>query len=395
MDAAGSITDGAEGVDAASIEDAIAALCARFGDDYWLRCDEEARFPAEFHRAVAEGGWLGVAMPPAHGGAGLGISQAAVMMRAVAESGAGMTGASAIHMNIFGLQPVVEYGTEAQKRRFLPPLIAGEEKACFAVTEPDAGLDTSRIRTVAERSGDGYVITGRKIWISTARVADRALILARTTPREEAARPTDGMSLFYCGLDPAHVEISTIRKMGRHGVDSNMLFLDALPVPEEDRIGAEGQGFRHLLHGLNPERILIAAEAVGLGRAALRRAAGYAASREVFGRPIGVNQGIQHPLARCWMELEAANLMTMRAAALFDSGAPCGLEANSAKYLAAEACFTACETAVTTHGGMGYAAEYHVERYLRECLIPRIAPVSPHMILNFVAEKALGLPRSY
>ncbi len=384
-----------EGLDSASIESAVAALCSRFGDAYWLRCDQEARFPDEFHRAIADGGWLGIAIPEDHGGTGLGISEAAVMMRAVAESGAGMTGASAIHMNIFGLQPVVACGTEDQKRRYLPPLIAGTEKACFAVTEPDAGLDTSRIQTFAERSGEGYLLTGRKIWISTAQQADRALVLARTTPREKAARPTDGMSLFYCRLDPAHVEIRTIRKMGRHGVDSNMVFLDGLPVPAEDRIGEEGQGFRHLLHGLNPERILIGAEAVGLGRAALRRAAGYATQREVFGRPIGVNQGIQHPLARCWMELEAANLMVMRAAALFDAGKPCGLEANAGKYLAAEAAFSACETAVMTHGGMGYAAESHVERYLRECLIPRLAPVSPQMILNFVAEKALGLPRSY
>jgi acyl-CoA dehydrogenase len=382
-------------LDHATIATAIAELCARFGDDYWLNCDADARFPIEFHRAIADAGWLGIAMPEAYGGAGLGISEAAVMMRAVAEAGAGMTGASAIHMNIFGLQPVVAVGTEDQKRRFLPPLITGAEKACFAVTEADAGLDTSHIRTRADRTSGGYLVSGRKIWASTALVADRALILARTTAREDVVRPTDGMSLFYAPLDPAHVEIRPIRKMGRHGVDSNLVYFDALPVSEADRIGEEGNGFRHLLHGLNAERILIAAEAVGLGRAAVRKASTYAVQREVFGRPIGVNQGIQHPLARCWMELEAADLMVMRAAALHDAGQPCGLEANSAKYLAAEAAFSACETAVMTHGGMGYAAEYHVERYLRECLIPRIAPISPQMILNFVAEKALGLPRSY
>jgi acyl-CoA dehydrogenase len=376
-----------------AIRDAVARLCDRFGERYWLEHDRSGEFPADFHRAIAQAGWLGIAMPEAYGGAGLGITEAALMMQTVSESGAGFSGASAVHMNIFGLNPVVVFGRDEQKRRWLPPLIRGEEKACFAVTEPNAGLDTAAIETTARREGDRYVLRGRKIWTSTAQVADRMLILARTAPA--AAKPTDGLSLFYTGLDRGRVEVREIEKMGRKAVDSNMLFIEELPVPVEDRIGEEGRGFEYLLHGLNPERILIAAEAVGLGRAALKRAVSYANERVVFDRPIGQNQAIQHPLARGWMELEAANLMTFKAAALYDRGAPCGAEANAAKYLAAEACFRTCEQAVLTLGGMGYAKEYHVERYLREAMIPRLAPVSPHLILCYIAEKALGLPKSY
>jgi acyl-CoA dehydrogenase len=379
----------------AATRDLVEKVCAPFDDGYWLARDQDAQFPHAFYRAVADAGLLGIAMPEAFGGSGLGIAEAAVMMQAIAESGAGMGGASAVHMNIFGLNPVVVFGTEEQKARMLPPLIRGEEKACFAVTEPDAGLNTTQLKTRAERRGNAYVIRGQKVWISTAQVADRALILARTTPLDAVKRKTDGLSLFYTRLDRSRVEVRAIDKMGRHAVDSNLVFFDDLPVPLEDRIGEEGDGFRIILHGLNPERILIAAEAVGLGRAALRRAAAYAKERIVFDRPIGRNQAIQHPLAKAWMELEAANLMAMKAASLYDGGAECGIEANSAKYLAAEAAFAACEAAVLTHGGMGYSAEYHVERYLRECFIPRIAPVSPHMILNFIAERALGLPKSY
>jgi acyl-CoA dehydrogenase len=298
-------------------------------------------------------------------------------------------------MNIFGLNPVVVFGTEAQKSRMLPPLIRGEHKACFAVTEPDAGLNTAEIRTKAERKDGGYVVSGQKIWISTAQVADKIMLLARTTPFDRVGRKTDGMSLFYTDLDRAKVEARVIHKMGRHAVDSNMLFIDGLDIPDDDRIGAEGDGFRMILHGLNPERILIGAEAVGIGRAAVRRATDYAKERKVFDRQIGQNQAIQHPLAKCWMQIEAANLVVMKAAALYDAGEDCGVEANAGKYLAAEAAAVACETAVLTLGGMGYSAEYHVERYLRESYVPRIAPITPHMILNFVAEKALGLPRSY
>ncbi|MEX0958365.1 MAG: acyl-CoA dehydrogenase family protein [Burkholderiales bacterium] len=380
--------------DQQSIVDSVARLCERFDAQYWLDRDREGGFPEDFHRAVAEAGWLGIAMPEAFGGAGLGITEAALMMQTISESGAGFSGASAVHMNIFGLNPVVVFGSDEQRQRWLPPLIAGREKACFAVTEPDAGLNTANIKTAGERRGDDYILRGQKIWISTAQVADKMLILARTSPAK-AGKPTDGLSLFYTDLDRKHVEVREIEKMGRKAVDSNMLFIEKLPVPARDRIGEEGKGFDCILHGLNPERILIAAEAVGLGRAALRRAVGYANERVVFDRPIGQNQSIQHPLARCWMELEAANLMVFKAAALYDQGKPCGAEANAAKYLAGEACFHACEQAMLTHGGMGYAKEYHIERYLREAMIPRLAPVSPQLILCFIAEKVLGLPKSY
>jgi acyl-CoA dehydrogenase len=381
--------------DQQEIRAAVSRLCERFGDAYWLEKDEVGGFPHEFHRAMADGGWLGIAMPEAYGGSGLGITEAAVLMQAVAESGAGFSGASAIHMNIFGLHPVVVFGSDEQKQRFLPPLIAGREKTCFAVTEPDAGLDTTHLKTRAVREGDHYVVSGRKIWTSTAQVAEKMLILVRTTPLEQAARPSLGMTLFYTDLDRSAVEVREIPKMGRKAVDSNLLFIDGLRVPAEDRIGEEGKGFHYILHGMNPERILIAAEAVGLGRAALGRAARYAKERVVFGRPIGQNQAIQHPLAERWIELEAAELMVLRAAAAYDRGEEAGAYANAAKHCAAEAGFRACETAIMTHGGMGYAREYHVERYFREIQIARIAPVSPQLILSFIAERVLGLPKSY
>ncbi len=325
-------------------------------------------------------------MPEAYGGAGLGISEAAVMMQAIAESGAGFSGASAVHMNIFGLNPVVVYGDEEQKRRWLPPLIAGKERACFAVTEPNTGLNTRELKTKAIRQGNKYSVSGQKVWISTAQVAEKILLLARADA---------GLTLFYTDLDRRHVEVREIEKMGRHAVDSNQVFFDGLPVPEADRIGEEGKGFEYILHGMNPERILIAAELVGLGRCAVARAAKYAKERIVFDRPIGQNQAIQHPLAANWMALEAANLMAFKAASLYDAGKPCGAEANAAKYLAGEACFHACEQAVMTFGGFGYAAEYHVERYLRESFVGRIAPVSRELILCFIAERVLGLPKSY
>jgi acyl-CoA dehydrogenase len=381
--------------DQQAIRDAVVKICARFSDDYWLARDRDGGFPSDFHRAFADDGWLGVCMPQQYGGAGLGVTEAALMMQAVAESGAGLSGASALHMNIFGLNPVVVFGTDEQKRRVLPPLIAGKDKACFAVTEPNAGLDTLKLKTKAVRDGDRYILSGQKIWISTAQVANKMLILARTTPFESVSRRTEGLSLFYTDLDRRYVDVREIPKMGRSAVDSNELFIDGLPVPVADRLGEEGRGFEYILHGMNPERILIGAEAIGLGRAALRKAAAYANERIVFERPIGQNQAIQHPLAACWMQLEAANLMAFKAASLYDAGKPCGIEANTAKYLGGEAAFKACETAVMTHGGMGYAKEFHVERYLREALITRIAPVTPHMILCFIAEKALGLPKSY
>ncbi len=377
-----------------AVVEGVERICARFDAAYWRTADETASFPEAFVQALTEAGYLGIAMPSEVGGAGLGATEAAAMMQTIARSGAGFSGASAVHMNIFAPMPIAVFGTEAQKQRFLPALIKGDDRTCFAVTEPDAGLETARIKTQAVRDGDGYVISGRKIWTSAAQRATRALIVARTTAYD-AARPLDGLTLFYAPLDRSRVEIREIHKMGRAAVDSNMLFIDGLRVSEDERIGEEGAGFKCLLHGLNPERILIAAEAVGLGRAALAKAAAYANERVVFGRPIGQNQAIQHPLAKAWAALEAADLMVFKAAALYDAGQPCGVEANAAKYLAAEAAFEACETAVLVHGGMGYAKEYDVERYFRESMIARIAPVSRELILSFIAEKALGLPKSY
>jgi len=377
------------------IRDAILRICERFDADYWLEKDREGGFPADFHKALADAGWLGIAIPEAYGGSGLGITEAAVMMQAISESGAGMSGASAVHMNIFGLSPVVTFGSEAQKHRMLPPLIAGTDRACFAVTEPNTGLNTTQLKLRAERQGDHYVLNGAKTFISTASTVEKMLILARTTPLEDVKSKTEGLSLFYTDIDRNHVETREIDKMGRKAVDTNQVFIDNLKVAAGDRIGEEGKGFHYILHGMNAERILVAAEAVGLGRIALQRATQYAKERVVFNRQIGQNQGIQHPLAECWMELEAANLMMLNAAHMFDRGENCGAQANAAKYLAAEACHKACQTAVMTHGGFGYAKEYHVERYLRESYIPRIAPISPQLILCFIAEKVLGLPKSY
>jgi acyl-CoA dehydrogenase len=381
--------------DQQSIRDAILKLCSRFTDEYWLERDRQGAFPHDFVQSLMESGWLGIAMPTEYGGSGLGITEAAVMMQAIAESGACMAGASSVHIPVFSLQPVVLFGTAQQKERILPPVMCGEDRVCFAVTEPNVGLNTTELKTRAERHNGGYRVNGEKIWISTAQVANKMLLLARTTPRDQVKRKTEGLSLFYTSLDRSKIDVRLIHKMGRHAVDSNLLFIQDLWLPEEDRIGAEGEGFKIILHGLNPERILVAAEAIGIGRAAIARAARYARERIVFNRPIGMNQGIQHPLAKCWAQLEAANLMIMKAATLFDGGLECGVEANMGKYLAGEFAFEACHTAMLTLGGMGYAQEYHVERYLRECLIPRTAPISPHMILNFLAEKVLELPKSY
>jgi acyl-CoA dehydrogenase len=378
-----------------AICDEVQKACSPFDDDYWLERDRAGEFPFDFHRAMAEGGWLGITMPEEYGGAGLGATEAALMMHTVANSSGAMSAASAIHINIFGPHPIVVFGSEEQKQRWLPDLVQGTVKSCFGVTEPDAGLNTTAIKTRAVRTANGYQVDGKKVWTSTAQEADRIMLLTRTTPKEKCARPTDGMTLFYTNLDRDHCDVRTIPKMGRAAVDSCEVFIDALPVPEEDRIGEEGKGFGYLLHSLNPERILIAAEAIGIGRNALDRATSYARERVVFDRPIGQNQSIQHPLAQCWMELEAAWLMAMRAAILYDAGQPCGIEANSAKYLGGEAGFKACTQAVMTHGGMGYAREFHVERLMREVMIARLAPVSPQLILCYIAEKALGLPKSY
>jgi len=377
------------------IKDSIVKLCENFGPDYWLQRDNEGGYPEEFYQAMAKDGWLGIAMPEEYGGAGLGITEAAIMLQAIAQSGAALSGASAIHINVFGPHPIVVHGTPEQKQRWLVPLIKGEEKACFGVTEPDAGLNTAAIKTRAVWDGNKYVVNGRKMWTTTAQEAKKILLLARTTPREECKRRMDGISLFYTDLNRDHVEIREIAKMGRKAVDTNALFIDNLPVPKEDLIGEEGKGFYYLLDGLNPERILIAAEAIGIGRVALDRAARYARERVVFDRPIGQNQGIQHPLAEAWAKLAAVEALMFKAAWLYDTGQPCGAEANAAKYLAGEFGFEACERAVLTHGGMGYAKEFHVERYMREIMIARIAPISRELVLSYLAERVLDLPKSY
>jgi len=377
------------------IRESVSRLCQRFDDNYWLERDTDGAFPEDFCRAIADEGWMGIAMPEEYGGSGLGITEAAVMVQAITESGAANAGFAAIAIGIFGLNPVVVFGTEEQKQRWLPPVIQRKDIACFAVTEPNTGLDTTRLKTRAVRDGDHYVIDGRKIWTSTALQSNKMLLIARTKDESETDKPIDGLSLFYTDLDRDYVDIRPIDKMGRKCVDSNELFIDGLRIPKDHLIGEEGKGFRYLLHGLNAERILISASMVGLGRCALKRAADYARERVVFDRPIGMNQAIQHPLAASWAELESTNLMAFQAAALYDAGQECGREANAAKYLAGEAAFKACTNAVMTHGGMGYAKEFHVERYMRECLIHRLAPISPQLILSYLAERALDLPKSY
>jgi len=377
------------------IRDAVEKLCAQYGDEYWLARDRDHVFPEDFCQAIADNGFMGIAMPEEYGGAGLGITEAAILMQEISRSGAGNGGVSSVSLGIFGLNPVVKYGSHDQKARMLPPIIKREKRACFGVTEPNTGLDTTRLRTKAVLKGDRYVVHGQKTWTTTAQIADKILLIARTKDIGETKRPMDGLSLFYTDLDRSKVEVRRIPKMGREHVDSNQVFIDGLEIPVEDRIGEEGKGFRYLLDGINPERILIAAGLVGLGRVALEKAAAYARERVVFDRPIGMNQGIQHPLAINWAELEAANLMAFRAAQLYDRGEDAGAMANAAKYLAGEAAFKACTTAVTTHGGMGYAKEYHVERYFRECIIHRLAPITPHLALCYIAERVLGMPKSY
>ncbi len=378
-----------------AIKDAVDRTCAQFDDEYWSTTDETGQWPEAFTDAMAKGGWLGVAFPEEYGGAGLGLTEASIVMQAVTRSGAGFSGASAIHLNIFGPKPLEKFGTEEQRRESLPKIISGEEKMCFAVTEPNSGLDTSSLETKAERTNAGYTINGRKIWTTGAQRADKILIIARTTPKDQCAKPYLGLSLFYTDFNRDRIEANPIPKMGRKAVECNTLFIDGLDVPKEHLIGEEGAGFKYLLQGLNPERVLFAVEAIGLGFAALERASQYANERIVFGRPIGQNQGVAHPLAKCWAELSAAELLSYKAASLFDRGAECGAEANAAKYLGAEAGFHACEASVLAHGGMGYAKEYQVERFMREAMLARIAPVSREMILNFIAERVLGLPKSY
>ena len=381
--------------DQEAIREGVKAVCDRFGDEYWSACDTEKKFPFEFHKAMADGGWLGITMPEAFGGSNMGVTEAAIMMHEVSFSAGGYSAASALHLNLFGPHAVVVHGTPEQKERMLSPLIAGTDRACFGVTEPDAGLDTTSISTFATKVDGGYRVTGRKLWTSSGQVANKIVLLTRTTPKAECKKPTDGMTLFYTDLDKTQIEVRRIPKMGRNAVDSNATFIDDYFVPEADRIGEEGRGFHYILHSLNPERILVGIEAVGLGRGALARAANYARERTVFGRLIGENQGIQHPLAENWTYLESAYWMIMRAAYLYDAGLPCGAEANAGKFLGGRAAFDACTRAVMTHGGMGYATEYQVERLFRESILLRIAPITEQLILSFIAEKVLDLPKSY
>ncbi len=378
-----------------AIRDGVRAVVTKFGDDYWLERDEDGKFPFEFHRAMADGGWLGITMPEEYGGSGLGVIEAAIMMHEVASHGGGMAAASSVHINLFGPHPIVIKGTDEQKRRWVPRLVEGRDQVAFGFTEPDAGLNTTRIKTFAEKVPGGYLVRGQKVWTSTGRVANKIMLLTRTTKYEECRKPTDGITIFYTDFDRSKIEVRRIPKMGRKAVDSNAIFIDGLFIPEEDRIGEEGKGFGYILHSLNPERILLGAEAIGIGQDALRRAAKYAQERVVFDRPIGMNQGIQHPLAEKWMYLESAWLMAMKAAELYDTGQNCGAEANATKFLGARAGHDAAWQAIMTHGGMGYAKEFHVERLFREVSLVRLAPVTEQLILSFIAEKALGLPKSY
>ena len=379
--------------DQQSLIDGVQATLAPFDDAYWLDCDRTAAFPDAFVRAMADGGWLGIALPEEFGGAGLGVTEAALMMGEVARRG-GMSAASAIHMIIFGPKAIANFATPEQRERWLPDIIQGRVRTCFSVTEPNTGLDTTRLKTRAVRQGDRYTVNGRKVWTSTAQVADKIMLLARTADFDPAD-PAAGLSLFFTDLDRNAVDVRLIDKMGRAAVDTNELFIDNLNIPTDDLIGEEGQGFRYILSSLNPERILIAAEAVGIGLSALDRATQYAKDREVFARPIGQNQAIQHPLADGWARLQAAQLLALKAATLYDAGKPCGVEANAAKYLAAETGLDVCRQAIATHGGMGYAREFHVERLFREIMIPYLAPISQQLALCYVAERALGLPKSY
>jgi len=370
-------------------------LADPFDDDYWREHDEKHEFPWDFYNAFAEQGWIGIVVPQEYGGAGMGILHAAVLLGTVGHSAGVQNAASALHISIFGMGPVIHHGSPDLKRRYLPPTASGELHVSFGVTEDDAGTDTSRIRTFAKRDGSRWIVNGKKIWNTKAQQASKCLLLARTTPREECAKPLEGMTLFLADLDPNHVEIRPIDKCGRNAVNSNELFIHDLPVEDADVVGEVGQGFRCLLDGLNPERIVLAAESVGIGRQALDKAVHYAREREVFGRPIGMNQAIAHPLADSYSELEAAETLWQKAAWAFDEGHEVGALANMAKLRASEAAFRACDRAVQTFGGMGYAKECNVERYWRESRMSRIAPISNEMILNFVSEHVLGLPRSY
>ena len=377
------------------IRDAIKKICQDYPDDYWLKCDNEHTFPWDFYNTLAEAGWIGIAIPEAYGGSGRGITEASIVLEEVAASGAAMNGCSGIHLSIFGMHPVVKYGSDVMKQKYLPRVANGDLHVAFGVTEPDAGTDTSSIKTAARIEGDQYVVRGRKVWTTKALDSERVLLLVRTQARDKVEKRTDGLTLLLAELQRPEVSISPIDKVGRNAVATCEVVYDDLPVSIEDRVGEEGKGFRYILDGLNAERILVAAEALGSGRAAMRSAVDYANERVVFGRPIGRNQGVAFPLGEAQMRLDAAELMIRKASWLIDNGQPCAAEANMAKWLAADAAFQAADQAMQTHGGFGYAKEFHVERYWREARLMRIAPISQEMILNYVTEHVLELPRSY
>ena len=377
------------------IAGAVRDLCSGFDDEYWLEHDREHRFPWDFYQAFADAGWLGTAIPEEHGGGGLGITEAGIILREIAASGAAMNGCSALHLTLFGMNIIVKHGSEVMRGEVLPRVITGDLHVCFALTEPDAGTDTTSISTFAKRDGEQYVINGRKLWITKALESEKMILAARTTKLEDAERRTDGITIFLVDLDDPAIDIRPIEKFGRNAVASTEVFIDDLRVPVDRVIGEVGSGFRQLMDGLNPERILLAFESIGIGRAAIRRAVDYANQRVVFGRPIGQNQGLAFPLADATARLDSAELMAQKSAWLYDNGRKCAREANSAKYLCADAAFQAADRAMQTHGGLGYAREYHVERYFREARLMRIAPVSQEMVLNYLSEHTLGLPRSY
>lgn len=377
------------------IGEAVRALASTFDDVYWADKDATGEFPWDFYEAFAGGGWLGIAIPEEFGGGGLGIRAASRLLYEIAASGAGMNGCSPFHLTIFGLNTVVKHASRELQQELLPRAVDGSLHVCFGITEPDAGSDTTRITTFASHDGTDYVINGKKVWITKAGQSEKAILLVRTTPRAVAAKPTDGLSIFIVDLAQPGVTMRPIPKMGRNAVSSYEIFFDDVRVPADRLVGEEGHGFRYLLDGINPERILLAHEALGIGRVALSRAVEYAGQRVVFDRPIGQNQGVAFPLAAAAIRLEAAELMAAHAADLYDQGLPCGAEANMAKWLCADAGFEAADAAVQTHGGYGYAREYNVERYFRESRLLRLAPVSQEMILNYVSHQVLGLPKSY
>ena len=378
------------------IRSQVRELCDEFGDESWREKDLKHEYPSEFFEAFADGGWCGVTIPESYGGQGYGVQEASIIQQEIARSGAGMAGTSITAHHTFSTEPLVAFADEEHKDRYLPEIAEGSVQVCTGVTEPNAGTDTSRIETVAEREGDEYVVNGQKIWTSKAQEADVIMLLTRTEQRVESDR-FGGLTLFFTEFshDMDGIEVAEIPKAGRGASDSNEVWFNDFHIPAADRIGEEGSGFRYLLRFANTERIAIAANAVGVGQAAIEKAAAYADERVVFGNQIGSYQAIQHPLADSWAKLEQDELMLRKAAWLYDTDRDCGAEANAVKLRASEDSLEACERAVRVHGGMGYASEYDVERYWRETMINVIAPISNEMVKNYIGEHVLNLPKSY